>query len=246
MTCGVYQIRRVETGDIYVGSSYQIEIRWSCHRYELESGQHINRHLQNVWNKYGEDAFVFEVLRECPREELHDLEQHYIDALKPRYNINPRADRPPSRFGIPRSAESEKKRLQTLLKNGVKRSPRSDESRQKQSELMKGRKPNENQLAGLRKGWERKVGTMIGRKHSDETKKKMSESHTGKVKSPEHLEKIRQANIGRVVTNEARQHMSEAAKARCIRIREEQSKLVPIEIERLPVLTRDQRRRLDS
>lgn len=84
---GIYAIRNTLTGDYYVGSSTNIGHRWSVHRSYLRHDSHHSPILQHAWNKYGEDAFVFEVVEVCEREELVEREQEYLDYQKGRYNI---------------------------------------------------------------------------------------------------------------------------------------------------------------
>lgn len=74
---GIYAIRHLESGKVYVGSASNISKRWSRHRKELHAGTHKNKHLQAAWNKYGEEAFVFEVLELTI--ELDAREQFWID-----------------------------------------------------------------------------------------------------------------------------------------------------------------------
>ncbi len=78
-TSGIYIITCLPTGKIYVGSSINIRERWRGHKKELRSGKHKNRYLQNAWNKYGEQAFVFEVLEVCSRNSLLEREQYWLD-----------------------------------------------------------------------------------------------------------------------------------------------------------------------
>jgi hypothetical protein len=54
---GVYQIRCLITGQIYIGSAVNMPARWSEHRRRLQRGVHANQHLQQAWNKYGEENF---------------------------------------------------------------------------------------------------------------------------------------------------------------------------------------------
>lgn len=62
----IYQITNMLSGDFYIGSSQSFARREWQHRYALKRGEHKNPHMQASWNKYGEDAFVFEVLEELP------------------------------------------------------------------------------------------------------------------------------------------------------------------------------------
>lgn len=77
--CGVYKITNVINGMFYIGSSNNIEYRWKCHIRDLKNNRHVNSHLQNAWNKYGEKNFVFSILEECDECVLRELEQKYID-----------------------------------------------------------------------------------------------------------------------------------------------------------------------
>lgn len=86
---GVYLIRCETTGKQYIGSSVSIYKRWSDHRRSLRKGTSVCKGLQNAWNKYGEAAFAFRVLEECPRDRsvLEQREQHFIDAIRPVLNM---------------------------------------------------------------------------------------------------------------------------------------------------------------
>ncbi len=96
-TIGVYQIRCLINSFIYVGSTItSFSQRWKEHRRLLSrKGKHSNRHLQNAWNCYGEENFVFEIL-EIVEEKIQvtEREQYYLDTLKPHYNICPIANTP--------------------------------------------------------------------------------------------------------------------------------------------------------
>src|SRR5437762_2733012 len=86
---GIYLITNIENGKEYVGSTIQpFYIRWKQHTNNLKSGRHSNKHLQNSWKKYGESAFVFEVLEVVEQESrtkkefskhLERLEDYYIN-----------------------------------------------------------------------------------------------------------------------------------------------------------------------
>lgn len=91
MKSGVYKITNIVNNKIYIGSSYHIKDRISSHKGELRRNTHHSRYLQNAWNKYGEDRFVFETIVNCPVEELIITEQYLIDFYKPAYNMSPTA-----------------------------------------------------------------------------------------------------------------------------------------------------------
>lgn len=98
---GVYQIRNTITGAVYIGSSTtSISGRWGQHRRSLQHKRHENRHLQNAWNKYGQEAFVFEIVEllmlpeaVIPREQFW-IDRHMRRGRKRCYNINPKAEGP--------------------------------------------------------------------------------------------------------------------------------------------------------
>lgn len=79
MNIGIYEIRNTETGDVYIGQTIDFKMRWSVHRGYLRSGEHVNRYLQNAWNKYGEAKFKFTILETCEPGVLNAREQFYID-----------------------------------------------------------------------------------------------------------------------------------------------------------------------
>lgn len=75
---------------MYIGSTKDYKTRWTQYIKGLRNGNHPNQHLQNAWNKYGEDYFKFEVLEEVPLSSQFQIEQEYLNRLKPfggGYNI---------------------------------------------------------------------------------------------------------------------------------------------------------------
>lgn len=64
---GIYLIMNQINGKGYVGQAVNIEERWKQHKYRLNGQYHGNKHLQNAWNKYGKDNFVFIILEKCAK-----------------------------------------------------------------------------------------------------------------------------------------------------------------------------------
>ncbi|GAH42586.1 unnamed protein product, partial [marine sediment metagenome] len=91
MSSGVYQIKNQVNGKRYIGSSTNLWHRWTQHLNSLRRGQHYNPHLQAAFRKYGEAAFVFQLLEHSSPENLIECEQYYLDMLLPEYNIAPNA-----------------------------------------------------------------------------------------------------------------------------------------------------------
>ena len=77
---GVYQIRCIPTGKVYVGSAVDLFKRWEQHRRTLRKSEHRNRYLQHAWDKYGEKQFVFEILEFVDVSHLLEAEQEWIDS----------------------------------------------------------------------------------------------------------------------------------------------------------------------
>ena len=60
---GVYAIRCLPTGQVYVGASENVRARFAGHFSLLRAGRHPNKLLQRAWTAHGESAFTFEVLQ---------------------------------------------------------------------------------------------------------------------------------------------------------------------------------------
>jgi hypothetical protein len=76
---GIYQIRCLVNGKIYVGSAVDLHDRWIGHRNSLRRGEHRNPHLQNAWNLYGEANFDLAILEYVDIRDLLTVEQRWID-----------------------------------------------------------------------------------------------------------------------------------------------------------------------
>lgn len=84
MTIGIYKITNTTNGKYYLGSSTNIEGRFSGHKYHLRLNKHHNKHLQSAWNKYLEVNFAFEIIDTITKdkaEKVFSLEQSYLDAI---------------------------------------------------------------------------------------------------------------------------------------------------------------------
>jgi hypothetical protein len=181
----IYQITNMINGKYYIGSAESFARREWQHKNDLSRGVHKNPKLQAAWNKYGESAFVFEILEEVPAgKSTFEWENKYLHVhvgLAECYNIN--TDAIGMRTGIlhrPESLEKMSVKVQVALSEGRggKFIP-SEETRRKMSEALKGnqcakgykRTPEE-----IEKIRERTKGNQIwlGKSHSEESKLKMS------------------------------------------------------------------------
>lgn len=106
---GIYSITHIASGKLYIGSAINIEKRWSEHKAELRFKYHDNPRLQNAWNKYGEEAFIFQLLEEVIDPiNLIAREQFWMDKLQSYdrnkgYNIRKVAE---SNYGLNHTVET--------------------------------------------------------------------------------------------------------------------------------------------
>ena len=106
---GLYTISNTVSGNMYMGSSANMNDRMNHHRRDLINGVHGNQHLQHAWGKYGQAAFEFSVFTTCALPRLRDAEQILLDMLfmqfgKERlYNIMTVVDALPNTKGRPKT-----------------------------------------------------------------------------------------------------------------------------------------------
>lgn len=88
--CGIYKISNLTNSKIYIGSSKQIRKRWVAHIKDFIDNTHDNKKLQNHFNKYGIENFMFEIVEFCEEEDLIEIETNYIlkfNSIKEGFNI---------------------------------------------------------------------------------------------------------------------------------------------------------------
>jgi group I intron endonuclease len=162
MLCGIYQIRNLLDGKVYIGSSKNIKERFKAHKKSLNLGKHYNIHIQRSWNLCGDCNFVFEILEECIQEELIELEIFHIknkNSFDRNFGYN---------IGYP-----DKKIV-------------SEESKRKMSEVAKLKYEKNPELkikigSSVKEYYNDKMGPMTGFKHSEETKIKIGNRTRGKT-----------------------------------------------------------------
>jgi len=200
MSSGIYKIANKLTGDFYIGSAINLTGRFNSHKSKLVNNIHESPLLQNVYNKYGLENLQFEVVELInDKTKLIDIEQKYLDELRPKYNICKIAG---SRLGQKATLET-KKKLSNLHKGnkyclGYKH---TEETKKKMSLAHKGFKHTEEskeKISKTKTGVKRKpfskqhkenlskglLGNTrsLGYKHSAETKRKMSEAQINRFK----------------------------------------------------------------
>lgn len=77
---GIYKITNLINGNCYIGQSINIKQRWKNHKKDAfwEDGPEYEYPLYKAMRKYGIENFAFDVLEECPQEELNEKEIFYI------------------------------------------------------------------------------------------------------------------------------------------------------------------------
>ena len=92
---GVFQIRNIFSGKLFIGSSVNLDKIWNRHKFQLEMNGHQSKGLQQDWNEQGAENFVFEVVEELKesddsavdnQKDVALLEEMVVEKLKPEYN----------------------------------------------------------------------------------------------------------------------------------------------------------------
>lgn len=74
MKCGIYKITNLINNKCYIGYSKHIELRWKQHK----KIPNIDVAIYQAMRKYGLENFLFEVIEECPKEQLQEREKYWI------------------------------------------------------------------------------------------------------------------------------------------------------------------------
>lgn len=205
---GIYKIQSKAKPDrIYIGSAVNLKHRWISHQSDLRLNKHVNRKLQNHYNKYGVEDLVFSVLLVCEKENLIQNEQYYLDSHKTYFNLCPIAG---NNLGMKWSSESRHNLCVNWKPRDNKRKGAhlTEETKQKLREANLGKKAS--------KETKEKISIALkGRACSEETKRKISARHKGRVSpnkgkpmSEEQKNKLRIINKGQIITEEQRRKLS--------------------------------------
>jgi group I intron endonuclease len=146
VSSGIYSIRHIKSGRVYVGSSKDIAVRWRCHRSELRNGKHPSVYLQRSWKRNGADAFTFEVLETCEVSALAEREQYWMDRLRAcdhkfGYNL----------FPIARSASGYSHTTQSI--ENFKAGARRRWGPKKEKQLLSKEEVSRRRAEGLKRHW---------------------------------------------------------------------------------------------
>ena len=157
---GIYKITNLKNGKSYVGQSTDIEKRFRQHLSKNATG-HSEKFAEDL-KRYGKTAFSLQVLEECEKDRLLELERIYINKIKPEYNE--------VRFGEKRDSVFRMK-----VSNGVKKwwEQLDDETKKKVKSNLTGPKIGHNVSDETK---EKLRQANLGKKQSKETieKRKIS------------------------------------------------------------------------
>lgn len=69
---GAVIIKNNANGKVFIDVNKDIKSIINRHRFQLKTGMHRIKELQQDWNEYGEEAFSFEVLEELKYDEKEE------------------------------------------------------------------------------------------------------------------------------------------------------------------------------
>ena len=193
---GVYRISNRVDGKQYIGGSLLVLRRLGHHRSLLRRQLHFNRHLQRAWDKHGEDAFVFEVVQFCDKDDVLFCEQTHLDEM----------------FAtVDRRLIYNTATVAAAPMTGLKA---SDETRRKMSDALRGKRRCEATKERMRKAQRGRVVSDEGRRNVSMSKSGANHPNWGKSMPEVVREKISAAQKGRVFTEEHLRNLRNAARTR--------------------------------
>jgi len=197
MISGIYCIENLINGKKYIGFSTDIYKRWKIHVTSLDGNYHENWYLQNAWNKYKKESFMFKIIEEYPPvEEILKLMEIYFISYYNSFRGNGKG------YNLTKGGEgnlgwipTKKARRNMSKANSGENNPNygkhpSPETLEKQSKGNKGKiiSPETRKKISI---------SATGRIHSPESIKKTADARRGTHLSPKTKKKIGDANLGK-------------------------------------------------
>lgn len=197
---GVYLIRNVANGMFYIGSSVNINDRFSTHISKLKSNMNQNKKMQIDFNLFGRESFVLEILEECCVSELRQKEHEYILKLKPTYNVFL-----PDSTGLNKTYIGEMTPKKIKLKREKERKEKIKQERKITGESPYGIEFSKMMSEKTKKHWD---------SLSEEERRLKNKYKFGRVFSEETKQKLREAKLGRKLTEETKLKIKNALKGK--------------------------------
>ena len=172
---GIYKIYNNLDNKVYIGQTKNLEKRFSQHIDHLRRNKHFNNHLQNAYNKYGEDVFQYSILEVCSESDLTLRENYWINyygGLKSDnlYNLKGGEDVYYFSKEIRLKISKNNKGKHFKYNNGMYQKHHSIESKKKISNHINNKGKN---------------NPMYGKHHSVSTRQKISKCLKGRVMTDE-------------------------------------------------------------
>jgi len=122
------------TDKVYIGQTNNVRYRWNTHRSHLRSNDgKASPYLQNAWNKYGEKAFVFEVIESNLLDSEADTWERLLISWFREQNLSYNLEDGDNNLKTLSEETKEKLRQANLGKKA------SEETRKKISKALKGK-----------------------------------------------------------------------------------------------------------
>lgn len=235
--CGIYRIKNLIDGKVYIGQSIDIERRRRNHFVSLRSGDHKNVFLQRAYKKYGEENFNLCIMEETCQDMLDVRECAWIKYYKSDqsvsgYNLETGgnlnhhhtkgrivSNETRQKLALANTGKHHSKETRIKLSLARRKRVTSQETRLKMSKSLSGKK-HYNYGKHLSEECKRKISESqrgekshkFGKHISEETRHKMSEAQKGRRPSPQTIIAAIKARTGVHHSVETRQRMSEAHK----------------------------------
>ena len=157
---GIYKFENKYNRKVYIGQSVNIEARYKAHLRNKDT----NNYFHNALLRYGIDAFDFDILIECPKENLNYWEKFYIKYYGSNlhdygYNLTEGGTLKLSEESINKGVEARKRRYEedptykTNMSDAQIRRFEDAQERYKCGNSTRGKRAWNHGLKGTNSGW---------------------------------------------------------------------------------------------